>query len=269
MCDATDKDVFVNWDNFFNFQAAACASKCKTQLIARSEPAIMICTEDCDAYVKYRPGCETCMQKFLICQSDKCASCFVSGTPYLAKTCKDCAARNCRTDLQFCTGFSSDILLVPTTSPTLDTATQQEQTKATTDMGVIIGGSLGGIFAALGAVALIRRRQMEKRINGQLKEEMEDKIFKNKMMSISKDGTISVDNPAGTQAVVGAAVVGDESIRVNLRTRYSFHGDPYEHELDVPAGATLTGIQKNEHWWIALDSNNTVGMIPVTYVSEV
>jgi hypothetical protein len=82
-------------------------------------------------------------------------------------------------------------------------------------------------------------------------------------------------NDGGVPEVTAADVQQDKhadgsDIRVPIRTRFSFHGDPKQDELDVPAGVTLTGVSRNRRWWVAIDEQTkTIGLIPANYVNEV
>ena len=78
----------------------------------------------------------------------------------------------------------------------------------------------------------------------------------------------AADNPAfghaRGRAGAGAGVVG-----VQLRSRYSFHGDEAD-EVDVAAGALLTAIDRNEEWWVVrVEDSGVIGVNPDTYVVKV
>ncbi|KAH9261295.1 hypothetical protein BASA81_000999 [Batrachochytrium salamandrivorans] len=266
MCTTSDKAVFVDYDNYFNYQASSCAAECKSALIAKIQSNIEFCTAKCRAFVSYSKLCTKCFTNFLSCQSQNCNLCFVNGAPFVAQACKTCATNTCRAQLAECGGFPDTVLSIPTSAP-IDYEGIAQAAENANQISIIVGATVGGAAFLLAVVLLVRRRSLNKRAE-QEKDEVANKIFKNKDVfamtaagvSVMDDGT---GNPVFSQA--GAQV----EMRVPLRTRYSFHGDEID-ELDVKAGVALLGISRNEQWWVALDeSTSRVGVIPASYVAEV
>lgn len=270
MCTADDKAKFVDYDNYFNYQASRCAADCKAALVSKVQSNIEFCTTNCRIFEQYTKLCTKCFTNFLMCQSTNCNVCFASGAPFVAQACKSCATSQCRADLALCGGFPETMLNIPTSAP-IDYEAIDQAKKDADQLGVIIGASIGGALALLAFGLILRRRSLNRQAAKEV-DEVAAKIFKNKGMQPAASFTLNphVDMQSASDNPGYASNNNNEAIamRVPLRTRYSFHGGDYD-ELDIPAGVALLGLSRNNDWWVALDeSSGKVGLVPLSYVTE-
>lgn len=132
-------------------------------------------------------------------------------------------------------------------------------------VATIVGATCGGAAFILAAVLLIRRGSFSRRTASQDKA---GKASRNKdVFAMTSAGVAIVDDGSGSSALAQAKAQAE--MHVPLRTIYPFRGEGLE-ELDVKAGIPLTGIGRNQDWWVALDeATGQVGFIPSAYVVEV
>jgi hypothetical protein len=189
--------------------------------------------------------------------------CFVSGSPFVANVCKDCATEKCRPALQYCAGFSTEILGIATNTPSLSQEEIAASEEAEAMLTTIVGGVVGGLIAAAGLVFLMRRRSVNRRAELQV-EDMAAKIIKPKASTHVSTPNPVFESEAGE--VASAAVPTTSTVTQLLRTRFSFHGDDMD-ELDVGAGVGLSGLAEYPEWWLAVDdSTGQAGLIPSAFV---
>jgi len=142
------------------------------------------------------------------------------------------------------------------------------------NLGPIIGGVIGGFAAIMAGAFFIQRRRSRQQLEDGLKQAWAERLFGKERDLALEMQMVNTGDAEGTGGMAELAPVNPteqtSDLRIPLRTRFSFHGDPMGDELDVPAGAALTGISRNRAWWVAIDENTqTVGLIPATYCSEV
>jgi hypothetical protein len=63
-----NEDLFVSYENWYNFQAAHCANQCKQSLITKEPKQITNCVQQCTKFTPYTEVCQFCFQDFLQCQ---------------------------------------------------------------------------------------------------------------------------------------------------------------------------------------------------------
>ena len=176
-----------------------------------------------------------------------------------------------------CTGFNSTLIVGPTSSPVTGGGDDGlGQNSGSLNLAPIIGGVVGGLAVVMAGAFIIQRRRKNSAVDEGLARAWEEKLFRK-----SKDRQFEMSMAAatggaltefGTQDVSEAQATASEKgeMKIQLRTRFSFHGEAMEDELDVPAGAVLTGVDRNRDWWVAIDeATHTVGLIPAAYCSQV
>lgn len=212
-----------------------------------------------------------------------------------SEDCVTCTNTWCRQDFRICTGFAAADVTVGGGDGGVNRPNENE-----VDAGLVSGAALGSLFG-LAAVVVLGRKFRDYRLqNAELTKEMEAQIFKgqiannqlppaqsspahtifslfksssqkskkdetsrNSLVAASKDSF--ADNPLylnEEEKIEESAVKG-----MVLRTRYSFHGTEQD-ELDVPAGTSLTAIERNDNWYVCKDERTgKYGLIPSSYVS--
>ena len=301
VCTYEDEKIFVDYDNYV-IQAGQCTSKCKRQIFSKDLDDASKCIENCETLSLYTPLCRSCMRSWILTQDDKCR------VPCLGRTfsssCANCTNAYSRPDFHVCTGFKlADI------SYGGGDGGKNAPTEEGVNAGLISGIALGSIAALAGvffAGRKIRDRMLE---NDKLTKEMELAIFKgeqvqqppppastkpkffgvffksssnkSRVLEEGNDGEVSasadgaresLENPAYAHPSIQPVRVQETSSVVaglQLRTRYSFHGTE-DDELDVPAGAALVAVDKNDNWYVCEDEvTGRFGLIPASYVSAV
>jgi len=266
----------LNYNNFYDTAAQNCVKQCQSTLLTGIASSIDACAGNCNSFDGYTTQCTICFGRFLACQATNCGECFLATSNYQGGICTTCTAQYCQKTLQDCTGFSAKMMLIPTTAP-LSTGGSDPQSVSTAP---VVGGAIGGMFAVFAAVLLVRREQSRRRVSNELQAAVEGKIFKPKDDELSDLGMVPFasqaggavaknesENPiyfgemsaavavaaAGGAAALASSAAGDEKVNVPLKSRFSFHGEIGTDELDVPAGAFLTGLKRNDLWWVAMD----------------
>ena len=266
MCSPADQTVFVNYDNYI-VQMGACADACQVQFLqgAKTGRQCALSTK-CTSLAVYTPLCKQCIIDQIVCQTNNCKS---SCTWRYSDSCASCTNTNCRDQFQKCSGLQG----AETSAGGGTGGTNRPPPPAPVfPVGAVAGGVVGAL-AALGAAFFAYKKYRERGVTVEMTTGFEKRIFGKAADDAGPDALgagMESDNPAyahasrGARAPAGAGVTGKR-----FRTRYSFHGDE-EDELDVPAGADLTAIDRNEAWLVARDeSTGNIGVIPLSYVTEV
>ena len=264
MCSPADQTVFgTSYDNYI-IQMGACADACQVQFLqgAKTGRQCALSTK-CQSIALYTPLCKQCIIDQIVCQTNNCKS---SCTWRYSDACASCTNTNCRDQFQKCSGLQGS----ETSAGGGTGGTNRPPPPAPNfPVGAVAGGVVGAL-AALGAAFFAYKKYRERGVTVEMTSGFEKRIFGNngERTEALVPGMES-ENPAyqhGSKR--GLAPLGGVTGK-RFRTRYSFHGDE-DDELDVPAGADLTGIEKNEAWLVARDENTgNIGVIPLSYVTEV
>ena len=276
VCSPADQTVFVNYDNYI-VQMGACADACQVQFLqgAKTGRQCALSTK-CTSLAVYTPLCKQCIIDQIVCQTNNCKS---SCTWRYSDSCASCTNTNCREQFQKCSGLQG----AETSAGGGTGGTNRPPPPAPVfPVGAVAGGVIGTL-AALGAAFFAYKKYRERGVTVEMTSGFEQRIFGGgKAAAGAGDDLIPAaegmesENPAYAHASkrIGGVVGGGKAAGGNLtgkkfRTRYSFHGDE-EDELDVPAGADLTAIDRNEAWLVARDeTTGNIGVIPLSYVTEV
>ena len=295
VCDGADQTLFSDYDTYV-IQMGACTSICEYEFIKSTAAGRTCALSKCPSISQYSTQCKHCIVSEMACQT---ANCSVSCAAYLySESCATCTNTECRTQFSVCSGLAGS----QTSAGGGDGGADAPPPATTVNYGLIggaVGGALGVGFLGMAAGIFALRKYRERNVTTEMANTYERKIFGRNVavdddadaaaaaaaaavgvgalgasLASGKDEQVASENPgyqhssgAGQQLVQSAAT-GKAVAGKRLRTRYSFHGTERD-EVDVPAGASLTAVDRNDHWTVVrVDETGAVGLIPNAYVLD-